>query len=227
MLCRIMADFRRWMMAGNQQSAANNRRSKYAGWNEGTSKLAKDAGIFVSEKPLKDPTSIEGVVERLLDPLVTEEEVADYQRCVIFYHKIGYSSPRRYVNQYQALLAAPSGLEGIAKADLEFYEAVVASCSGEDLDEPYFASYPATGIGEGEEQDDMMEGTVVSGQTATEVERYQQRVRERQEKEELFASYVDKPKKLARGATGGRGPTSLAEPYERWLKGFDAELRFE
>ncbi|CAG7855197.1 Polyphosphoinositide phosphatase; AltName: Full=Phosphatidylinositol 3,5-bisphosphate 5-phosphatase; AltName: Full=SAC domain-containing protein 3 [Serendipita indica DSM 11827] len=205
---RIMADFRRWMMAGNQ-STANNRRSKYAGWSEGTSKLSKDSGMFVSEKPITDPTSIEAVVERLLDPLVTEEEFADYQR---------------YVNQYQALLAAPSGLEGIDKADLEFYEAVVASCAGEDLDEPYFASYPPAGTSE-MEQDDVMEGTVVSGPT-TDVERYQQRVRERQEKEELFALYVDKPKKLERGAAGGRGPSSLAEPYERWLKGFDADLRF-
>ena len=134
----------------------------------------------------------------------------------------------RYVDQYQALLAAPSGLEGIDKADLEYYEAVVSNSSGLDLDEPYLP--PETAASIVDDLEDAMEGydaatmtyTHVTGASAPEIERYQQYLREKLELEELYAGYVEKPEKLSRNVpSGGGGRSNVAEPYERWLKGFD------
>jgi hypothetical protein len=42
--------------------------------------------MITAEKLTSDPTSIEGVVERLLDPGISEEEVTDYQKYVYPIH---------------------------------------------------------------------------------------------------------------------------------------------
>ena len=135
----------------------------------------------------------------------------------------------RYVDQYQALLAAPSGLEGIEEADLEYYEAVVASSSGCDLDEPYLPPQTTTAL-ENEWEDEEVDGhdgatTAHTGVSTWELERHQQYLKEKTELEELYAGYVDKPgrleKNLSSAGGGVRGGNSLAEPYERWLRGFE------
>jgi hypothetical protein len=124
--------------------------------------------------------------------------------------------PCRYVDQYQALLAAPSGLEGIEKADLEYYEAVVASCSGVDLDEPYL---PPSYLEDDANGGDTPAALLTASSLTVDVERYNLHIKEKAELEELYAGYVRKPERLAQiGTRGG----SLTDPYERWLKGFDS-----
>ncbi|KAG8819015.1 phosphatidylinositol-3,5-bisphosphate 5-phosphatase [Serendipita sp. 399] len=203
---RLMADFRRWMMAG-PPAASQGRKSAYSTWKGYPPQEQPQKGGFKTEHKSKDPTSIEGVIERLLDPTVTEEEIEDYQR---------------YVDQYQAILTAPSGLEGIDKADLEYYEAAVASCSGNDLDEPYIPPDVLRALADSDVIDlsDFNSSVMVA-----DVERYQQHRRDRHELEELYSGYVTKADKLVHGATGqGRPGANLAEPYERWLRGFDSNI---
>lgn len=131
----------------------------------------------------------------------------------------------RYVDQYKALLAAPSGLEGIDKNDLEYYEAAVASCSGEDLDEPYL---PPEIIPLFEE--DAGNGSFDANSTAHwswQIERYRQHTREKADLGDLYSGYVGKPSRLARNGpqyantAGSKAGSSLADPYERWVKGFE------
>jgi len=126
-------------------------------------------------------------------------------------------------------LAAPSGLEGIDKADLEYYESVVASASGFDLDEPYLPPQTAASLAEeletpADEYDAAtMAYTHVTGANAPEIERYQQYLKEKMELEEMYAGYVGRLEKLAKNvASSGTAKTgSISEPYERWLRGFD------
>lgn len=120
----------------------------------------------------------------------------------------------RYVDQYQALLAAPSGLEGIEKKDLEYYKSVVSSCLPDDLDEPYVPpSYLEEDGAAGEGT-----GTLLTASSATvDIDRYHQHMKEKAELEELYAGYVGKPEKLSQ--IGTRAAGGVAEPYERWLKG--------
>lgn len=122
----------------------------------------------------------------------------------------------RYVDQYQAILAAPSGLEGIDQADLEFYEAVVASCSGDDLDEPYL---PPSYLEDDADGTEAAPTLLTASSMTVDIERYNQHMKEKADLEDLYAGYVKKPERLAQlGTRGG----SLAEPYERWLKGFES-----
>ncbi|KAG8850186.1 phosphatidylinositol-3,5-bisphosphate 5-phosphatase [Serendipita sp. 411] len=203
---RLVADFRRWMRAG-PPPASQGRRSGYSSWKGIPLQEQPQTNGFRTEHMSKDPTSIEGVIERLLDPLVTDEEIEDYQK---------------YVDQYQALLTAPSGLEGIDKADLQYYEAVVASCSENDLDEPYI---PPDILSSLPEFDAIEFSELNSSLMVADVERYQQYRRERHELEELYAGYVSKADKLTHGSTGGGRPGgNIAEPYERWLRGFDSNI---
>ncbi|KAG8749234.1 phosphatidylinositol-3,5-bisphosphate 5-phosphatase [Serendipita sp. 396] len=203
---RLVADFRRWMRAG-PPPASQGRRSGYSSWKGIPLQEQPQTNGFRTEHMSKDPTSIEGVIERLLDPLVTDEEIEDYQK---------------YVDQYQALLTAPSGLEGIDKADLQYYEAVVASCSENDLDEPYI---PPDILSSLPEFDAIEFSELNSSLMVADVERYQQYRRERHELEELYAGYVSKADKLTHGSTGaGRPGGNIAEPYERWLRGFDSNI---
>jgi hypothetical protein len=127
------------------------------------------------------------------------------------------------VDQYQALLAAPSGLEGIDKADLEYYEAAVASSSGVDLDEPYLppkslALFDTTSDGAD------FDSSLLTASDAVDIERYQHYMKEKTELEDLYGNYVGRPEKMTRGIGGGgsRAGSSLADPYERWLRGFEA-----
>jgi hypothetical protein len=77
----LVADFRRWMMASPSSAApSSGRRSVVSTWKNPTPGVNGIQREFTTERVHKDPTSIEGVVERLLDPLVSEEEVTDYQR---------------------------------------------------------------------------------------------------------------------------------------------------
>lgn len=78
-----MVDFRRWMMASQSPvSASNSRRSNTPAWKD-TEVNRPDEISSYGVDTIKDPNSIEGVVQRLMDPHVSEEETADYQRFVI------------------------------------------------------------------------------------------------------------------------------------------------
>jgi hypothetical protein len=59
--------------------------------------------------------------------------------------------------------------------------------------------------------------THVTGASASEIERYQQYLKEKMELEEIYAGYVGRPEKLAKNVAN----SNLAEPYERWLRGFN------
>jgi hypothetical protein len=142
------------------------------------------------------------------------------------------SSLNRYVDQYQGLLAAPSGLEGIDQNDLEYYEAAVASCSPDDLDEPYLPPEIAplfedeAGNANPAGSFDATTHTATNGQWSWQVERYQQHTRDKADMEELYSNYVGRPLKLARSGlqhanTIASKGSSLADPYERWVKGFE------
>lgn len=80
----LVADFRRWMKASPTTSPLSPRRS--ANWKHTISYPQIDPNMITAEKLTSDPTSIEGVVERLLDPGISEEEVTDYQKYVYPIH---------------------------------------------------------------------------------------------------------------------------------------------
>lgn len=72
------------MMASPTTSPSSGRRG--ANWKHTISHPQIDPNTFKAEKMTSDPTSIPGVVERLLDPVISEEEIADYQR----YGRVSY-----------------------------------------------------------------------------------------------------------------------------------------
>jgi hypothetical protein len=80
-----MVDFKRWMMAGQSPiSPSSSRRSHTPIWKEADSRPTNETSRFGAERTITDPNSIEGVVQRLMDPLVSEEERRDYQRYVLY-----------------------------------------------------------------------------------------------------------------------------------------------
>jgi hypothetical protein len=76
-----MADFRRWMMAGQQPVSPSTygRKANPSNW-----KFPLDRKALAAKKAeeglQKDPTNIEVIVERLWDSMISKEEIADYQR---------------------------------------------------------------------------------------------------------------------------------------------------
>jgi hypothetical protein len=82
--CSLMVDFKRWMMAGQSPiSPSSSRRSHTPIWKEADARPTHEGSRFGAERIMMDPNSIEGVVQRLMDPLVSEEERTDYQRYVL------------------------------------------------------------------------------------------------------------------------------------------------
>lgn len=78
---RLVADFRRWMMAGQSPvSPSLGRKSNPGTWKKFLPNGKIHAAKRAEEALQKDPTNIEVIVERLLDSLVSKEEIADYQR---------------------------------------------------------------------------------------------------------------------------------------------------
>ena len=70
------------MMVGQSPLSPSSGRSRSNTpiWKEADSLPIDEPGRFRAERLLKDPTSIEGVIQRLMDPLVSEEEITDYRR---------------------------------------------------------------------------------------------------------------------------------------------------
>lgn len=118
------------------------------------------------------------------------------------WRKILFTDGDRYVDQYQALLV---GAEGIEQSDLDFYESVVASASGFDLDEPYVESSD-------EEGEDDSEAAILRRNGKT----------EQANALEYYQSYVSKPGRIAKVTYSHRrtGSASL-DPYEIWVRGFE------
>ena len=75
-----MVNFQRWMMPSQSPISPSNSRRSNTPWKERETQRPNESSAFGTERIYKDPNSIEGVVERLMDPLVSEEEITDYQR---------------------------------------------------------------------------------------------------------------------------------------------------
>lgn len=109
----------------------------------------------------------------------------------------------------------------------------MASCSPDDIDEPYLPPEIAPMFeGEVGNANQSSFDATTSANTAAYVqwswqtERYRQHMREKAEMEESYANYVGRPLRLAKinlqhaNTIGSKG-SSLADPYERWVKGFE------
>jgi len=112
-LGRIMAGVRRWMSAQPPPSLFK------------SSKLPKSnlscrkPDLTIEPEREINPTSTEGVVRRLLEPSVDQEEEKEYER---------------YVDQYQTLLTRRDSY--IDEADLSLYRTNLQICEAASADEP-------------------------------------------------------------------------------------------